>query len=75
MEAKGWAVILRDEIIVRTVSLHRIGAIVNWLYITPIPYGRVITDTHTDEQIEKWWAEEIERHGALLRVVEVTIVA
>lgn len=49
--ARGWAVVDDGLIDVRTVSLTRRAAIVNWL----VTHGVVIGSTYSDEQIEALW--------------------
>ena len=65
-KVKGYAVITNDKIDVRTVSLTRRAAIVNWLVVEG---GRMVYSSTTDEDIEKMW---IELHGTS-QVVAVEI--
>ena len=65
-KAEGYAVILGDEIDVRTVSPTRRAAIVNWLVVNRrVP----ILNSTTDEQIEQLW----NKHGGDATVAAVEI--
>ncbi|BCH33258.1 hypothetical protein MesoLjLc_51880 [Mesorhizobium sp. L-8-10] len=65
---KGWAIEERGEILVTTVSPHRIAAIVNWLVVSQ---GMIVMQGTPDAAIESCFAD---RAGpAEAEAVEVTI--
>lgn len=51
-ETSGWAVIISDRILVKTVSETRRAAIVNYLMVN---HGINVRNDWTDERIEMWW--------------------
>ncbi len=58
--AKGWAVAVDGVYDVTTVSPHRRGALVNWLW----GIGHMITNDYSDAEIEKLWEAEAPKHSA-----------
>lgn len=70
MHATGWAVVIWDEISVRTVSDTRRNAIVNWLVIDR---DIKIYDTTSDEIIEECWHKLSLLSGA--QAIPVTVSA
>lgn len=55
--AHGWAVVRKGFIDVRTVADTRRAAIVNWLVTEA---GTMITNMHSDEDIEAIWHAKID---------------
>lgn len=59
--SEAWAIVHKGTIDIRTVSPTRRAAIVNWLVVER---GYLITNAHTDEQIEMLWELECENETA-----------
>lgn len=54
MTSWGWAVVAFGEINVRTVSLTRRAAIVNWLILN----GTLVLSAHNDTDVEELWLKK-----------------
>lgn len=66
--ATGWAIKHFDKIDVRTVHDTRRGAIVNWLVVSA---KRVVTNAHSDEDIEQMWREARGGHPEDAQVIQI----
>jgi hypothetical protein len=66
--ARGWAIDERGEIIVKTVSPSRIGAMVNWLVAS---VGIAVSRGAADDLVEATFDSYALQAGA--RLIEVTI--
>jgi len=69
MRTEAWAVVINNQINVRSVSPTRIAAMVNYLCTDK---GFIALNTTTDSQVEKLW--QYHKGNAELKRVEIYII-
>jgi hypothetical protein len=70
INARGFAVVIRGQIDVRTVSPYIRGAVINWLVVSA---GQTISNSMSDDQIFAIWDVHRFEASAAVRPVRIEV--